>query len=80
MAKSPQDRYQSAIGVRRDLLYCKDYPNDDTFVPGRYDVSMILKLPAKLYGREESWATILNAYDYCLHNNNKVFNFSRLLS
>ena len=72
MSKSPQDRYQSAIGLRRDLEYCKLNPIEEHFIPGQYDVSVILKLPAKLYGRDDSWAALLKSYDYCLHNNNKV--------
>jgi serine/threonine protein kinase len=69
MAKSPDDRYQSAEGIEQDLLHCKSCmlteghnPDHYNFVPGRYDVSRVFKIPLKLYGRNEELVTLMHSF------------------
>jgi len=56
MAKSPEDRYQSAYGVKSDLENCLRQLSEtgaiQTFEPAREDFSRIFRIPQKLYGRE----------------------------
>jgi predicted ATPase len=72
MAKSPDDRYQSAHGVRVDLLACRDEQRHAargamssavSFDLGRGDVAAELRLPAKLYGRAREVGALLAAFD-----------------
>ena len=55
LAKSPEDRYQSAIGLRDDLERCwRQAQNLEPQMPfelGRSDRSSRFELPEKLYGR-----------------------------
>lgn len=64
LAKRPEDRYQTAIGVQRDLERCLAITghaaSDEGFVLGQDDRSSVLRVPHKLYGREADLA-ILNA-------------------
>ena len=58
MAKPPGERYQSAEGIITDLQHCKSCLHGEhevPFVPGRYDVSSVFKIPSKLYGREKEY-------------------------
>jgi serine/threonine protein kinase len=71
MAKPPDDRYQSADGIIKDLEHCKScfLSNEHNkahknFVPGRYDVSSVFKIPLKLYGREKEHAKLLECIEY----------------
>lgn len=56
LAKAPEDRYQSAAGLRHDLNYCLQLQqansDDPAFVAGRSDHAQKLTLPHKLFGRE----------------------------
>jgi serine/threonine protein kinase len=70
MAKSPDERYQSTEGFIKDLEHCKNClegqihnQSHSTFVPGRYDVSGIFKLPSKLYGRDKETAKLLQYFN-----------------
>jgi hypothetical protein len=76
MAKPPCDRYQSAEAIIKDLEYCKSCWVDEShnsehldFIPGRYDVSRIFKIPSKLYGREKEHSQLLQCVEYArMHN------------
>ncbi len=64
LAKNPEDRYQSAYGLRHDLQYCQrqlemlgEIP---TFGLGAQDRSSQLKLPQKLYGRSNALQHLLD--------------------
>ncbi len=65
MAKSPEDRYQSARGLQVDLEECRSQLNTvgrvRKFPTGRFDVSETFHIPDKLYGREKQVKRLLNA-------------------
>ena len=61
MAKNPEDRYQSASGLRYDLEKLKETGKTD-FKLGEKDISAIPRIPEKLYGREQEIDRLLNAY------------------
>lgn len=52
LAKSPDDRYQSAAGLRQDLEEVRSTPRATHFLPGRYDVVRELRVPSTLFGRQ----------------------------
>lgn len=62
LAKSPEDRYQSAYGISEDLKECLRRINSDPlrpeFIIGNKDVSSSLPPPGKIYGREEEMALL----------------------
>jgi histidine kinase len=70
LAKGPDDRYQSADGLRHDLERClQDFQkygaNAPLFPLGEKDHSMIFRLPYRMYGREPEVTTLLGAFDRC---------------
>jgi len=70
LAKDPDDRYQSADGLRHDLERCleefqADGSNAPLFPLGENDHSTIFRLPYRMYGREPEVATLLGAFDRC---------------
>lgn len=62
LAKTAEERYQSARGLIGDLERCRS-GRVDGFVPGRDDVSDAFQIPQRLYGREAESATLLGAFD-----------------
>jgi hypothetical protein len=75
MAKTAEDRYQSAYGIKSDLEEClKQLENQgliSVFPLARYDISDKFQLPQKLYGREKAIKTLLAAFDRVM-NDQKV--------
>lgn len=67
LAKSAEDRYASAHGLKADLVHClerlADLPGHAGFVPGARDVSDRFRIPAKLYGRETERAAFAETLD-----------------
>jgi PAS domain S-box-containing protein len=67
LEKNPEDRYQSAFGLERDLDRCLTMAQEgkrlDPFDLGREDVSPILRIPHTLYGREEHKDRLQRALD-----------------
>ncbi len=68
LAKTPEDRYQSAHGIKADLLRCREdlrrgAPID--FEPGSADRSERLHLPDGLVGRGEQVAALLAVFESC---------------
>jgi PAS domain S-box-containing protein len=67
MAKMPEDRYQSAVGLRHDLHRCLQTYQSTKLVPrfvlGTRDRCNHFQIPEKLYGRETEAATLLAAFD-----------------
>jgi len=63
MAKSPEDRYQTAAGLEHDLRRClgqwEAHCDLDEFSLADGDASDRLRIPEKLYGREREIATLL---------------------
>jgi PAS domain S-box-containing protein len=67
LAKMPDDRYQTAHGLARDLTRCLEAWDREgrvePFVLGEYDISDRLQIPQKLYGREEQVRALLAAFE-----------------
>ena len=67
LAKTAEDRYQTAAGVAADLRRClaswEAHGRIDPFPLGAHDVSDRLLLPEKLYGREREIDRLLAAFD-----------------
>jgi len=67
MAKTVEERYQSAYGVKADLEECQrrwtETGSIEPFPLGRQDDAGKLCLPQKLYGRSEDIAILLDAFD-----------------
>ena len=67
LAKTAEERYQTAAGVERDLRHClnewegEGYIN--SFAVGERDSPDRLIIPEKLYGREREVGTLLAAFD-----------------
>ncbi|MGE5656699.1 MAG: AAA family ATPase [Actinomycetota bacterium] len=67
LAKNPEDRYQSAWGIKADLVLCQMQldANEliEDFSPGENDISDKFQIPQKLYGREREVETLLAAFE-----------------
>ncbi|MET4198743.1 AAA family ATPase, partial [Bradyrhizobium sp. LA6.12] len=67
LAKTPEDRYQTAGGVERDLRRClaewEARRRIDDFPLGLQDTPNELLIPEKLYGRDREIATLLSCFD-----------------
>jgi PAS domain S-box-containing protein len=67
LAKSAEERYQTAGGVEADLRKCltawESIGRIEPFPLGLQDASERLMIPEKLYGREGEIATLLAAFD-----------------
>ncbi|MEG5000740.1 ATP-binding protein, partial [Microcoleus sp. B4-D4] len=67
MAKNAEKRYQSALGLKKDLERCLQQwqatGNIETFELGTRDVCDRFLIPEKLYGRETEVQTLLSAFD-----------------
>src|SRR5262245_6245783 len=67
LAKTPEDRYQTAGGVERDLRRClaewEARHRIDDFPLGLQDTPNQLLIPEKLYGRDREIATLLSCFD-----------------
>lgn len=68
LAKSADERYQTAAGLEADLRRClAEYASGNgtvgTFALGESDVSDRLLIPEKLYGREAELRSLVDAFD-----------------
>ena len=67
LAKTAEDRYQSALGLRMDLETClkmwQATGQIEQFPLGRQDISGKFQIPQKLYGREAEVATLIGAFE-----------------
>ncbi|MEM7018301.1 MAG: AAA family ATPase, partial [Pseudomonadota bacterium] len=60
LSKNAEDRYQSAYGLKADLLAIQE-KIDTEFAPGQKDISDTFCLPQKLYGRKVEAAQVIAA-------------------
>lgn len=67
LSKSPEDRYQSASGLKADLETCRTRLTAAgaiaSFPLGSQDFVTELRIPQKLYGRESELATLLATWN-----------------
>jgi len=67
LAKTPEDRYQTAYGAKKDLERCLAELEKDTsisqFPLGEHDVPDRLLIPEKLYGRASEIDRLLASFD-----------------
>jgi len=67
LAKTAEERYQTAAGLERDLRRClaawQAQQRIDPFPLGQHDTPDRLVIPEKLYGREREIETLLAAFD-----------------
>ena len=67
LAKTAEERYQTAAGLERDLRRClaewEAQGRIDDFPLGEHDTPDRLLIPEKLYGREREIETLLAAFD-----------------
>ncbi|WP_321931985.1 trifunctional serine/threonine-protein kinase/ATP-binding protein/sensor histidine kinase [Paraburkholderia guartelaensis] len=67
LAKTVEERYQTAAGVESDLRHCFTEWNATgrihDFAPGEHDTPDRLMIPEKLYGRSSEVDTLLAAFD-----------------
>ncbi|HIK10641.1 MAG TPA: AAA family ATPase [Oscillatoriaceae cyanobacterium M33_DOE_052] len=67
MAKNPEERYQSAWGLKADLATCLEQLQGggiiSEFSLGRQDISEKFQIPQKLYGRQAEIDNLLAAFD-----------------
>jgi PAS domain S-box-containing protein len=67
LAKTSEDRYQSALGLQADLEECltqlQQTGQISEFPLARHDISEQFKVPQKLYGREGEITTLLSAFN-----------------
>ncbi|MBD0300762.1 MAG: AAA family ATPase, partial [Tolypothrix sp. T3-bin4] len=72
IAKTAEERYQSAWGVKADLQQCltqlQTSPNISGFSLGSQDISDKFQIPQKLYGREAEVETLLAAFERVVDN------------
>jgi serine/threonine protein kinase len=72
LAKTAEERYQTAAGVESDLRYClaewERKGRIDPFALGAHDAPDRLLLPEKLYGRAREIETLLACFDRTVNN------------
>ena len=77
LSKSPESRYQSAWGIRSDLLKCRTHSDGDTprvpFAVAEADVSEQFRFPGKLYGRDIEVAMLVDEFHRIKENNVGIF-------
>jgi PAS domain S-box-containing protein len=72
LAKTAEERYQTAAGLENDLRRCLDEREGlgprDPFPLGEHDTPDRLRIPEKLYGREQEIDTLLASFDRIMAN------------
>jgi PAS domain S-box-containing protein len=67
LAKTAEERYQTAVGLEHDLRHCltawEAVRRINPFPLGERDIPDRLLIPEKLYGREREIATLLTTFD-----------------
>ena len=77
LAKTPEERYQSAGGIQSDLETCLHQLQTNSeisiFPLGSQDFSEKFTIPQKLYGREQEVAQLLNAFERVSQGSTELF-------
>ncbi|MEM5316964.1 AAA family ATPase [Paraburkholderia sp. JHI869] len=72
LAKTPEERYQTAAGIEWDLRHClvawQHQHRIDNFLPGEHDTPDRLLIPEKLYGREREVEILVAAFERVVRN------------
>ena len=72
LAKTMEERYQTAAGLERDLRHCLERWSEtgqiEPFVLAERDTSDRLLIPEKLYGREREIEALLHAFGDVVHD------------
>jgi PAS domain S-box-containing protein len=67
LAKTPEERYQTAAGVESDLRRClaewQSHGRIEDFRPGQHDAPDRLLIPERLYGRDREIEALLGAFE-----------------
>src|SRR5262249_5522764 len=67
LAKTAEERYQTAAGVEADLKKCllqwESLGRIDSFLLGTHDPSDRLRIPERLYGRDREVKALLDAFE-----------------
>jgi len=76
MAKNPEERYQTAWGLKYDLEECRQQWQNQkeitSFSLGWRDICARLMIPHQLYGREQEVETLLGAYNRVCQGNKEL--------
>ncbi|HEY9693187.1 MAG TPA: AAA family ATPase [Oculatellaceae cyanobacterium] len=76
LAKTAEDRYQSALGLKADLEICLEQLQTTgeirEFPIGQLDNSSQFSIPQKLYNREKEVAILMNAFDSVSHGATEI--------
>ncbi len=77
LSKNPDERYQSANGLERDLLRCADSLEVEGKIPffelAENDFSSIFRLPRHLFGREEEIQKLTDNCSTCINRRTTQF-------
>ena len=67
LAKTAEDRYQSALGIKTDLEECVERIHRDGMIApfelGERDIAERLEIPQKLYGRDREVGLLVEAFE-----------------
>ncbi|MCW6037432.1 AAA family ATPase [Spirulina subsalsa FACHB-351] len=67
LAKNAEDRYQTAVALKQDLLKCwqqwEEKQQIEDFAIAQHNLSDQFQIPQKLYGRESEVKTLLEAFE-----------------
>ncbi|MDP5018948.1 MAG: AAA family ATPase, partial [Dolichospermum sp.] len=76
MAKTAEERYQSAVGIKADLEKCLNQLQSNgsiaNFSISHQDISDKFQIPQKLYGREKEIGTLLNTFERVSVNSSEL--------
>jgi predicted ATPase/signal transduction histidine kinase/CheY-like chemotaxis protein len=76
LEKNPEDRYQSASGLQKDLKRCDAQLSGtgklEEFKLRESDLGGVFTIPQKLYGRDNEIKILLNAFDRISEKNKKL--------
>ncbi len=67
ITKTAEERYQSALGLKKDLEFCQKMINSkgrvENFTLGQNDMNDKFQIPHKLYGREEEIDMLISSFE-----------------